>query len=241
MNKNLINDFCLGFYGYGNLKADYWFVGMEEGGENSILSFYRNYVLQWNNNERKPSMDILTGINPDIQLKYFGKDAVIQKTWGRLIRIILSIDNESALDREIVRNYQKDYLGRSNGNNVLLELLPLPNKSVSNWIFESLKIPQLKSRESYLDFYLPKRIQRIKQMIIQQKPKAVIFYSLTRQYVDAWNEIIGTNCKITDGYFVERINGVVFSICKHPNAHGVTNNYYHQIGKEIRTILGGKK
>ena len=29
-NDALLSDYMYGFWGYGNLKGDYWFVGMEE-------------------------------------------------------------------------------------------------------------------------------------------------------------------------------------------------------------------
>ena len=234
MDTKLIEDFCLGFYGYGSLDSDYWFIGMEEGGENDIQQFYENYVEKW---DRNKTSDISNGINKDAELKYFSEGAKIQRTWGRLIRIILSIENVY-IDREVIRNYQINKLGRNNENNLLLELLPLPNKSTSHWIFGDLDIPFLKTRHSYLQFYLPKRKECIKKLILEQKPKVVIFYSTTQQYISVWKEIIGLDCQITDdGYFVGKINDIIFSICKHPNARGITNNYFHQLGNKIRTFL----
>jgi hypothetical protein len=32
----LLEEFITNFYGYGKLKSDYWFVGMEEGGGENI-------------------------------------------------------------------------------------------------------------------------------------------------------------------------------------------------------------
>ncbi len=32
LDDTLVTSFMSGFYGYGSYSADYWFVGMEEGG-----------------------------------------------------------------------------------------------------------------------------------------------------------------------------------------------------------------
>jgi hypothetical protein len=36
LEPELLQDFICGFYGYGNLGAKYWFIGLEEGGGTSI-------------------------------------------------------------------------------------------------------------------------------------------------------------------------------------------------------------
>lgn len=78
MDKKLIQDFCLGNYGYGNMSSDYWFVGMEEGGQNTIQEFYKSYVENWDKNE---TVDFLKGIDKETEEKYCSDNARIQKTW----------------------------------------------------------------------------------------------------------------------------------------------------------------
>jgi hypothetical protein len=36
-DHTLLTDYINGFWGYGTFSADYWFVGMEEGGGGTIL------------------------------------------------------------------------------------------------------------------------------------------------------------------------------------------------------------
>jgi hypothetical protein len=235
MDKDLIKDYCLGFYGYGDLRTNYWFVGMEEGGTNSITDFYNNDVLVWAN-DRKEIIDLEKGISAVAKINYFSPGAKIGRTWGRLIRIVLSIENKS-IDNEAIRKFQIEKLGKLGGNNSLIELLPLPHKSFSDWMFRDLEIDCLKTRETYLEFYLSKRIKRIKEMITEHKPKAIIFYSTTQLYISASKEIIGSDCKFTDGSYIEKINDIIYCICKHPNAHGISNNYFNQIGGKIRSLL----
>lgn len=37
-NDPLLADFANKFYGYGNYAGDYWFIGMEEDGGNSLVN-----------------------------------------------------------------------------------------------------------------------------------------------------------------------------------------------------------
>lgn len=32
--KDILEEYLKGFYGYGNLGSDFWFIGKEEAGEN---------------------------------------------------------------------------------------------------------------------------------------------------------------------------------------------------------------
>ena len=35
LNDEILEKYIQSFFGYGNLKSDYWFVSLEEGGNNS--------------------------------------------------------------------------------------------------------------------------------------------------------------------------------------------------------------
>jgi hypothetical protein len=234
MDTKLIQDFCLGFYGYGNLRSDYWFIGMEEGGQNTIEEFYENYVENW---DGKESTDMLDGVNKEAEDMFFNDKAKIQKTWGGIIKLLLSIEN-GPTDKESILNFQKTNLGRINGNNLLLELLPLPNRSIENWGYHSLGLPQFDTRENYLKYFLPKRIMQIKELISKYNPKVVVFYSTTKEYLKSWKEIMQIdNNTFIPLPFITKINEIIFVICKHPAAYGLTNEYYPEIGKNVRKLL----
>ena len=228
-------DFCLGFYGYGNFYSDYWFIGMEEGGDDTVQEFYENYVENW---DRKESTDILDGINKETEDMFFNDKGKIQKTWGGIIKLLLSIENKPT-DKERILNFQKTNLGRIiNGNNLLLELLPLPNRSIANWGYHSLELPHFDTRKNYLKYYLPERTKRIKEFISKYNPKVVIFYSTSQKYLKSWKEIMGIDRNTSiNSPFIMKINKTIFVICKHPAAHGITNEYYPEIGKNIRELL----
>jgi hypothetical protein len=234
MDTKLIQDFCLGFYGYGNLNSEYWFVGMEEGGQNTIKEFYESYVEKW---DGKESADFLKDLNKETERMYFSNDAKIQKTWGGIITLLLSIEN-FPINRESIIEYQKTKLGRINGNNLLIELLPLPHRSISDWDYQSLEIPYFDTRESYCKYYLPKRIEHIKNLLKIHRPKVVVFLGVSEFYLESWKKIIGIekNDNIIHPYII-RIDTTVFVICKHPAAFGLHSSYYPEIGKSIRDIL----
>src|SRR5689334_17327054 len=112
-DDDLLQDYMDGFYGYGNYAADYWFVGMEEGSTGTFEEIALR-LRQWDQRGRNELEDVVdyhawTG-NP----RLFGPDAKIQPTWGGLIKIILSTEHQS-LDRERVRRFQREQLGRAHG------------------------------------------------------------------------------------------------------------------------------
>ena len=234
IDKILIQEFCLGFYGYGNLNADYWFIGMEEGGKNTIQEFYKNYIESW---DKKESVDFLKGLNEETEQMYFSDNAKIQRTWGGIINILLSIEN-IPINRENIIDYQKTRLGRIIGNNLLLELLPLPHRSISEWDYHSLELPYFDTRRNYRKYYLPKRIEHIINLLKVSNPKVVVFLGVSKPYLKSWREIIGfkKNDDITFP-FIKKIERTVFVICKHPAAYGINGNYYPEIGINIRNLL----
>lgn len=90
----------------------------------------------------------------------------------------------------------------------------------------------LTNRKTYVQWCLPSRIKHLQDKITQYKPKAVVFYGLG--YKEHWQKIAGIDLfqgsdKIYTGY-----NGTTFFVMtKHPSAHGVTNEYFYQVGRLI--------
>ena|ERR1035437_538045 len=236
MNEVLIDEFCLGYYGYGELCSKYWFVGMEEGGEKSANDFYKETIEKW---DKKPTSAIQDDdINKGAWKMFFSPEAKkIQTTWRGIIQLLLSLENKP-IDRENILNFQKHRLGRENGNNLLLELLPLPNRNTAKWIYSSYELPQFSSRIKYYRHYTPKRIKQIKELIAENNPEVVVFYSATKKYIKDWEEIIGIeeNKDLRSPYLIKK-DKTIFVICNHPAAHGITNDYYPELGKNIRKLL----
>ncbi len=115
--------------------------------------------------------------------------------------------------------------------NVGLELLPLPSPSLAHWIYsQHSRLPFLASRSSYEDYCIKERINHIKSQIEKYKPKAVIFYG--KSYECYWRKITSVEFLPTpEGLLIGRNSHTLFVIAKHPTAFGVTNEYFHNIGK----------
>ena len=66
LDNNLLTDFAYNFFGYGNLSAPIWFVGMEEGGGNTKPEIAAR-LDQWVAHNRAPVVDIQSfGQHPDL-------------------------------------------------------------------------------------------------------------------------------------------------------------------------------
>ena len=233
-NDSLLADYMGGFWGYGNLSGDYWFVGMEEGGGDSFEEVNQR-ISQWNKRGRN-SFEDLYEYHKDINVpKWFQKKAPLQSTWNRLIRVMLATKGEVP-ERELVRSYQLEKLGRSNGEVCLLELLPLPSPSLNHWMYsEHTDIPLLSSREEYTQKVGVIRAKKITELILEYQPKIVMFYGIG--YLDWWQKVADT--KLTSktlhnkaAYF-GKLENTAITITQHPVAQGVSLDYFHEIGKKL--------
>ena len=236
-NDTLLADYMGGFWGYGNLNGDYWFVGMEEGGGDSFEEVDQR-ILQWDKRGRN-SFEDLYQYHMDINVpKWFQEKAPLQSTWNRLIRVLL-VTKGLIPEREAVRKYQIEQLGRSNGEVCLLELLPLPSPTTSHWMYgQHSDIPILSSRETYTEKVGITRAGKIAELILEHQPKFVLFYGIG--YLDWWRKAADT--KLTSkilhdktAYF-GKLGNTAIAVSQHPVATGVTLDYFHGIGKYISSL-----
>lgn len=224
------------FYGSGNYDGDYWFVGMEEGGGNS-LEQVRKRIQTWQDLGETELVDIYDfhlGINYP---EYFTNPVKLQRTWMQEARIVLAAKGLPS-NTEDVRYYQRDVIGRKNSETCLLELLPLPSPSTADWLYGKwIKISFLKNRETYKDYCLPWRIEHIRTKITLHQPRLVVFCGTS--YFKYWQTIAGNDVgfqRLND-YWTARTEKTLYLIVKHPAAKGITNAYFEEIGKFVRTVL----
>jgi hypothetical protein len=52
LDESLLQEFMSNFYGYGNYAAPYWFIGMEEGGGDTIEEITRRLTV-WDQRGRR--------------------------------------------------------------------------------------------------------------------------------------------------------------------------------------------
>jgi hypothetical protein len=244
-DSDLLHSFMNTFYGYGNNQADYWLVGMEEGGGNSVENIQLR-LQTWKNRGEHEFEDLAEYHNAIgvPQLFTNGEGFKLQRTWNKLIRILMAVEgHEPSLDD--VKAFQRTKLGRQESNTCLPELLPLPSRSVKeeHWLYgKHSKIDYLTKRESYRKQLAETRANHIRNKIRNAKPpKAVIFYSLSKWYVEWWKYIAGVNFteSVVDKFklYIGSNDDTVFAMTTHPAAKGITSSYFHQVGQTIAKNL----
>jgi hypothetical protein len=225
-----LNDFISTFYGYGNARGQYWFIGMEEGGGDTLEEIEQR-VLLWEQRGQHELEDIKAyhlalGIS-----RYFTEPTKSQSTWRQLIRIILSAPNK-ALSLDTIKQYQREAFGQWAGESCLIELLPLPSPSTTQWLYKAWSLPELQSRESYRATQAPLRAASIREKIAYHKPPYVVFYSV--QYKPWWDLIANVPFTKHQSFLTAIGDHTRYVIAPHPVSPGVTNADYEAIGQWLQ-------
>lgn len=172
--NNTEAEHLLAFIGYGNLHASTWFLGMEEAGGGEVNLRAR---LKFDQIEDLRNAHLQLGIHRF----HDGPRPTIQRTWRGLAYIMLRLHGQDPT-RDAIREYQSRELGRSGGETLLLELMPIPKPTLNSWPYTDL-LPQFKSREEYYRQIMPQRIELLRRLIRQHPPRILVAYG--KRY---WNE-----------------------------------------------------
>jgi len=223
-----VRSFMYGFYGYGRYQANYWFVGLEEGGAGAIDDL-RKRIEVWRRLGSHEVADLYDfheglGSNP-----WFGAKARRQSTWARLIQIVLTAEGRSSTNEEILR-YQTTRLGRSGGETLLTELMPLPAKNLGTWYANGLNIPELRSRTEYTALVGPRRIAHLKQSIAEHQPHVAIFYGARR----SWPDLLGLDFERDTSCDRAVLGRTLLLTMKHPTAYGARREEFDEVARAIR-------
>lgn len=164
----------LAFIGYGHLQAPTWFLGMEEagGGEANLRA-----RLKFDQIEDLRNAHLQLGI----RCFHDGPRPKIQRTWRGLSYIMLRLNNQEPT-RDAIRKYQSRQLGRSSGETLLLELMPIPKPTLKSWDYGDL-LPEFQSREEYYRKIKPQRIEMLQRLIRKHSPRILVAYG--KRY---WND-----------------------------------------------------
>lgn len=238
----LIEQFMKTFYGYGNLKGKYWFIGMEEGcGPNWQADVLPRFV-QWDKRGRS-EIENLRNFHFDIGITEHwepvdGMPIELQFTWKRLIETILTA-NGMPHARENIVDYQAQHLGTLEGDSCLLELLPLPSPNVNEFGYAHLaneQYPYFASPALYKNYIMAQRISRIQEMIAERQPRHIILYGTS--YVRHWsNLVMNAEWKQIDNQIrcCEYLESHVWLV-PHPAARNIPNNLFVTLGENIRRV-----
>lgn len=194
----------LRFIGYGSLSAPYWFLGMEEGGGGNDNLRTR---LEFQTVEDCKAAHQKLGIT-----RFHGDRPRIQSTWGKMARIMLSLGGEEPT-RQAIRRYQADQLGRSHGQTLLAELMPIPKPGLRQWPYEVV-MPQFRTREDYYQKVMPSRIKLLQYLFETHQPQLVIAYG--KKFWSEFKQVLPAD-KFTceEGFEFARMDQSLFVLCDH--------------------------
>jgi hypothetical protein len=231
--KELINERIKNFWGYGNLDSDIWFVGMEEGFSDSNELLYQRF----NSTHNKTVCDIYEDMRECTDhMKWFVGNAPTQKTYRPLIYILLFLKYGREPALEEIRDFQINDFGRKNANHALLELMPLPSKSINekDWLYSSMGISELASRKKYLTKYKFERTRALHSLIKIHRPKLVVFYS--RTYLSDWQTIAGKEFKevIPNKLHLAKDDGTLYAVVPHATYFGMSNSDWKNIAEHLK-------
>ncbi len=158
------------FVGFGRRDAPVVFVGMEEGlhsdavlqDELAIRSSYETPVMDLKAAYRD-STDVDRTFDPD--------HAPRQPTWRVMSDLMLRRDGVAHPHEDDRRRYRGLHLGRSDGDTLLMELLPYPHPAVSDWLYEPFG--RYATRADYEADLLPKR-KRLLRGVLAESPRELI-------------------------------------------------------------------
>jgi hypothetical protein len=223
LDDTLLAQYMDSFFGYGNTKASLWFVGMEEGGGGTVEEV-ASRLAAWDQRGR-PMVDDVAGFHSAIdQQRWFEPGAPTQSTWRQLIRATM-LAKGMPVNLEAIREYQVQRFARLDGEVASLELLPLPSTSTKteHWRYADWSaLETLATRDGYRQHFLSPRIARLKALVAQERPAAVVFYGVT--YQPHWEAI--SDAKFGAGEFprAQVVNGTSFFVVPHPTA-GPSRNH----------------
>lgn len=243
-----LEEYATNFLGYGRPDAPVWFVGMEQGGGNSFEEVQKR-ISVWAALGKNSLEDILRyHLAIGIDEWFAGPRPKLQSTWSGIVRLQLGLKGKDRAvlspeaQRELTRDYQQNRLGRSDGNERLMELLPLPSPSTQHWLYaRHSKIHWLTDRETYTQFQIPRRALRIQEEIDRYKPKFVIFYGLA--FEDHWTRIARTQFVRTaiEKTSIGNRGSTLFAIVPHPVAYGLPGDYFFRVGRMLALAQSGVK
>lgn len=204
--KALVQKRIQTFWGYGSLDAPVWFVGMEEGVHHKETA--EEFTERFKATAGKATVDIRKDMRavPN-HTQWFIPHPKIQPTWKYLIALFLYLQSGTKPTTEEIRTYQEKRLGDTMlKETALLELMPLPASSLKKkaWLYATLGIPELTTRDVYLAQYKQERVNKLQLLIQKHQPNIVVFYSL--MYQPDWESVIGREVDEVskDMYFVHK-------------------------------------
>lgn len=237
LDSALIQVFIYGFYGYGTYKAPYWFIGMEEGGGRELEEIQQR-LTAWDVRGRGELENVADYHRAIAITRYWDEPVRLQSTWNKLIRVLIGAKGQNPSSRD-AKDYQMSQLGNENGETCLLELMPLPSPGTSKWLYgKNSTLLILINRKTYLEEVSALRIRHIHSKVVAHRPSLILFYGLG--YIKYWREIASVPLEFhgKDDFYAGRMGRSIIVVSKHPATRGITNEYFHEMGRWISSAMG---
>jgi len=240
IDQELVEANIRDFFGYGNPKAKWWFVGMEEhGGENIEESKMRLKV--WHE----------LGGQSLVDLSRFHKSACINvphlntpvnwrkacSAWKRQIHVLLAAEGSPCDDQHISEQFV-DWGGKES-NTCLIELKPLPCPNWRSWSWPQWCHVE-ESKTKFLTRIQTDRCKRIMDMLnASPAPRCVVFYSTSRTFLSFWEKIARCNFEpvVASGIYGKKTADTVFVAIPQRHKEGISYRLMTEVGSWIREQL----
>lgn len=230
IQPDVLREYMRRFIGFGSPKAPTWFIGLEQGGGENLAELDRR-LSAWVDVGAAPFGDFQEYCRRIGERRWHGDTPRIQSTLGKLVRVVLASQGIEPTP-EVVRKYQAQRFGCANEQTVIAELMPLPSRSLSDWIYAATGVPGLETRDAYVREYRPLRTELLRAAISIYAPRAVVFMGLTES--ETWAQIAASEFADGPAGALWASSGVTrFVIAKHPTAFGAPNAYFDQIGRAL--------
>jgi len=210
MKDKDLEDYINSFFGFGNLDARIWFIGKEEAGEAKDIT---SRVAAWieldrpniaDNYEFHSEFANQLEKSNKFESLFQGKNANLQPTWNGLIKLQFAIEKKKFVSEEVLKEFQSYKLGRSASKNAILELFPLPSPNHNTHDYSKVSnLNYLKNKKDYKTKITSSRIEYLKNKIIEKKPKFVIFYATSKEFIAYWKQIANTTNSSWERFKIE--------------------------------------
>ena len=201
-------------YGYGHWSAPYWFIGPEQGQapeENDDLNLRLKAWLELGGGELTDCREFHALIG---EKRWHREKPQLQSTWRPLLLLLMTFLGKKT-DKDILRSYQRDMWGSTDGDTCVIELSGLAARN--------LKVPRDR------DLFREERIAVIKERMRQHTPALVVMYGLSE--IKHWNAIAG---KSFPNEGIVRLNSSILACTPHPTGYGMMNEYWTRLGDALR-------
>jgi hypothetical protein len=197
LDDALVEAYCTTFLGYGNSHSPFWFIGKEDGGAETFSEAATRLTI-WHQRGQQCLEDCAQYHWAIGEYRWHGHPTKHQKiklqpTWTPFITIRLSTESAPPYlpSSAALAQYQQERLGRLNGSDCVIDLLPFP---MHQWCTS----PLLSKRKQFEDWIIPIRKRKIATLLKEQNLVNVIFFGAQQSYIKRWQEIAQAPLSPTD-------------------------------------------